>query len=38
MGGGVFLGMALTLDQERALPDSRSPSVAEDGAVIRHLN
>jgi hypothetical protein len=35
LGGGVFLGMALTLDQARALPNSMSPINAEDGAAIR---
>jgi hypothetical protein len=37
MGGGVFLGMTLTLDQARALPNSRSPNVAEDGAVMNKV-
>src|ERR1700694_4451831 len=33
-GGGEFLGMTLTLDQARALPDSLSPINAETGAAI----
>jgi hypothetical protein len=28
LGGGVFFGMRLTLDQARALPDSPSPIIA----------
>jgi hypothetical protein len=32
-GGGVLLGMALTLDQAR-VPNSLSPINAEDGAAI----
>jgi hypothetical protein len=34
IGGGVFLGMTLTLDQARVQPNSQSPVNAEDGAVI----
>jgi hypothetical protein len=33
IGGGVFLGMTLTLDQAR-VSNSQSPVNAEDGAVI----
>jgi hypothetical protein len=36
IGGGVFLGMTLTLDQAR-VPNSLSPIIAEDGAAISKL-
>jgi hypothetical protein len=34
IGGGGFLGMTLTLDRAGALPNSQSPIIAEDGAVM----
>jgi hypothetical protein len=34
VGGGEFLGMALTLDQARARPNSLSSITAEDGAMM----
>jgi hypothetical protein len=34
VGGGEFLGMTLTLDQARVLPNSLSPINAEAGAAI----
>jgi hypothetical protein len=35
MGGAVFFGMTLALDQARAITDSLSPINAEDGAVMK---
>jgi hypothetical protein len=37
VGGGVFLGMGLALDQARVFRNSLSPIIAEDWAVMVDL-